>query len=74
VAGRQPHAPLKAALRELHAVNDGGAQFTRQRTYAVDDEIVAVDSRLDAVGIDAGQRHQHEHRLLGLQNVDRRLP
>src|SRR5262245_1339291 len=73
-SGRQAHAPLKAALRQLQPMNDGGAQLAREGTNPVDDEIGAVDHGLDTVGADAGQRHEYDDVVLGCQDVDGRLP
>src|SRR6185295_5881778 len=75
VAGRrQRDAPLEPALRQLQAVDDGGSQFGRQDAPARHHERAVLDRRLDAVGIDARQGDEDDHRALGFDHVDRRLP
>ena len=73
-AAGQPHAPLEAALRQLQAMDDGGAQLARQHARPGNHQIGLLDRRLDLLGVDPRQRNEHEHLAWRLQDVDRRLP
>ena len=73
-AGRQTNAPFESALRQLETVDDRGPHLRRIGPISRDQQFALIDERLDLVEVDPGQSDQHQHRALGLENVDRRLP
>src|SRR5271166_6025506 len=73
-ARRKGNAALEAALRQLKAVDDRGLHLGRIGANPRNDQLPAVDQRLDLAGVDAGQGDEHEHGAVGLEDIRRRLP
>src|SRR3984957_7362934 len=73
-SGRQMDAAFKSALRQLESVDDGGPHFLRIGSRSRDQQLAMVDDRLDLLEVDSRQSDQHQHRVFGLEDVDRRLP
>lgn len=71
---RQLDAPFEMAVRDFEAMNARALRFGRQRPLAADDEDARGKPHLDRVGLDSRQRDQDDERLLGLEDVARRLP
>src|SRR5580704_19317014 len=74
MAGWQTQPAVEAALRQLQAMNDGGAEHRRIGARPADHKFAVVDDGFDAVGIDARQGDQRQDFKLGFENIDRRLP
>ena len=49
-------------------------QLARQRPLALDGQHTRVQRDGDGLELDAGQRDQDDQRLVGLEDIDRRLP
>ena len=73
-AGGKTNAPFESALRQLETVDDRGPHLRRIGPMSRDQQFALIDERLDLAEVDPGQSDQHQHRALGLENVDRRLP
>ena len=71
---RKVDLALEAALRQLEAMNDGGARLGRQRAVAGDDQPAALNAEFDLLRVDPWQGDEDQHGVLGLEHVDRRLP
>ena len=73
-AGRKTNAPFESALRKLETVDDRGPHLRRIGPMSGNEQFALIDERLDLAEVDPGQSDEHQHRALGLENVDRRLP
>src|ERR1051325_10203603 len=71
---RQFELALEAAVRNLEAPNRRAAHFFRPRPTAPDTKLAALDHYIDVIRGDAGQRDQECQAILGLEEIDRRLP
>src|SRR5579863_9567299 len=73
-AGRQPYPAIEPPLRQFEPVDRCGTQFRRQNPHAGNNKLALLDNHLGVLDGDAGQRHQHQHLAVILEDVDRRLP
>src|SRR5258706_807954 len=72
--GRQRDGPLEGAIRDFDSVDRGAARARGELAVADDDQRAVVEHHLDALGLDARQRHRDLKLVRGFEQVDRRLP
>ena len=71
---REANPAFEAPLRKLETVDGRGLDLRRIGANAGNEQLALIDERFHLAEVHAGQGDEHEHRVLGLENVHRRLP